>query len=145
MSFSMVKGRETRDKKVEVRAVPILDAEVVNDEDEKYRAGDVFKETGGGGFEEAEGGEKRDEAKVGKFARLLEAVHRLIDSKDDVGLAGGVSLDEGEKVKVGENSGRELLGKKFDILGRVEGSAEVKVRQVNGVRDLGVGYRLVPS
>ena len=56
----MVKGRETRDKKVKVRAVPILDAEVVNDEDEKYRAGDVFKETGGGGFEEAEGGEKRD-------------------------------------------------------------------------------------
>jgi hypothetical protein len=49
----------------------------------------------------------------------------------DVGLAGGVSLDEGGKVKVGENSGRELLGKTFDILGRVEGSANVKVRQVN--------------
>ena len=48
----------------------------------------MFKETGGGGFEEVEGGEKRDEAKVGKFARLLEAVHRPVYSKDDVGLAG---------------------------------------------------------
>ena len=38
---------------------------------------------------------KPKEAKVREFARLLEAVHRLIDSKDDVGLAGGVSLDEG--------------------------------------------------
>jgi hypothetical protein len=83
----------------------------------------VFKETGGGGFVETEGGEKRDEAKVGKFARLLEAVHRLIDAKDDVGLAGRVSLDEGAEVQVGENSGRELVGEKFDVLGRVERSA----------------------
>jgi hypothetical protein len=40
-------------------------------------------------------------------------------------------LDEGEKVKVGENSGRELLGKKFDILGRVERSAKIKVGGVD--------------
>ncbi len=91
----------------------------------------MFKETGGGGFEETEGGEKRDLAKVGEFARLLEAVHRLIYSKDDVGLAVGVSLDEGEKVKVGENSGRELLGKEFDILGRVERSAKIKIGEVD--------------
>ncbi len=44
-------------------------------------------------------------------------------------------MGEGEKVKVGENSGRELLGKKFDILGRVEGSAKVKVRQVYGAKE----------
>jgi hypothetical protein len=31
VGFGVVKGRETRDKKVEVRAVLILDAEVVND------------------------------------------------------------------------------------------------------------------
>ncbi len=89
----------------------------------------MFEEAGSGGFVEAEGGAKRNEAKVGQFARLLEAVHRLVYSKDNVGLAGGVSLDEGEKVKVGENSGRELLGKEFDILGRVERSAKVKVRE----------------
>ena len=70
----------------------------------------MFEKTGGGGFVETEGGEKRDEAKVGQFARLLEAVHRLIYTKDDVGLAGGVGLDEGVKVEVRENSGRELVG-----------------------------------
>ena len=70
----------------------------------------MFEETGGGGFVETEGGEKRDEAKVRQFARLLEAVHRLIYTKDDVGLAGGVGLDEGVKVEVRENSGRELVG-----------------------------------
>ncbi len=91
----------------------------------------MFKETGGRGFEETEGGEKRDEAKVGEFARLLEAVHRLVYSKDDVGLAGGVGLEEGEKVKVGENSGRELLGEDFYILGRVEVGSKVKVREIN--------------
>ena len=67
----------------------------------------MFEETGGGGFEEAEGGEKRDEAKVGKFARLLEAVHRLVYSKDDVGLAGGVGFKEG-------NSGGRERGRRID-------------------------------
>ncbi len=31
VGFGVVKGRETRDKEVEVRAVPIIDAKVVND------------------------------------------------------------------------------------------------------------------
>ncbi len=31
VDFGVVKGRETRDKKVEIRAVPILYAKVVND------------------------------------------------------------------------------------------------------------------
>ena len=31
VGFGVVQGGQTRDKKVEVRAVPILDAEVVND------------------------------------------------------------------------------------------------------------------
>ena len=48
-------------------------------------------------------------------------------------------MDEGEKVKVGENSGRELLGKEFDILGRVERSAKIKVRQVDGAKESVVG------
>ena len=99
----------------------------------------MFKETGGGGFVETEGGEKRDEAKVGKFARLLEAVHRLIYSKDDVGLAGGVSLDEGMEIEVGENGGGELMGEDFDVLARVEVGAKVKVRQVNGAEESVVG------
>ena len=91
----------------------------------------MLKKTGGGGFEETEGGEKRDEAKVREFSRLLEAVHRLVDAKDDVGLAGGVGLDEGKEIEVGENGGREEMGEDFDILGRVEGSAKIKVREVD--------------
>ncbi len=59
----------------------------------------MLEETGSGGFVEAEGGEKRDEAKVGKFPRLLEAAHRLIYSKDDVGLPGGVGFDEGRRLR----------------------------------------------
>ncbi len=42
VGFGVVKGRETRDKKVEVRAVPILDAKVVNDYDEKYGTRHMF-------------------------------------------------------------------------------------------------------
>ncbi len=52
-------------------------------------------------------------------ASLLEAVHRLVYSKDDVGLAGGVGFEEGKETEVGENGGRELMGKDFYILGRV--------------------------
>ena len=86
----------------------------------------MFEEAGSCGFVEAESGEKRNEAKVGQFSRLLEAVHRLVDSKDDAGLAGGVELDKGEEVKARENLRRELVSKYFDELGGVE----VKIRQV---------------
>ncbi len=58
----------------------------------------MFKKTGDGGCEEAEGGEKRDEAKVRELARLLEAVHRLVNSKDDLGLAGGIGFEEGKDI-----------------------------------------------
>ncbi len=44
-------------------------------------------------------------------------------------------MNEGEKVKVGENRGRELVGKEFDVLGRVEGSAKVEVRKVNRTKE----------
>ncbi len=48
-------------------------------------------------------GEKRDEAKVGDFSRLLEAIHRFDYSKDDVGLAG----DEGLVLRKGRRLRRE--------------------------------------
>ena len=67
----------------------------------------MLEETGSGSFVEAEGGEKRDEAKVGEFFRLLEAVHRLVYTKDDVGLAGGVGFKEGKEIEAGENGGGE--------------------------------------
>ena len=39
-------------------------------------------------------------------------------------------MDEGDKVKVGENRGRELVGEELDVLGRVEGSAKIEVGEV---------------
>ena len=99
----------------------------------------MFKETGGGGFVETEGGEKRDEAKVREFAGLLEAVHRLVDTKDDVGLAGGVGLKEGNEIELGENGGRELMGEEFYVLGRVEVGSELKVGEIDGVKESVVG------
>ncbi len=61
----------------------------------------MLKKTRGGGFEETEGGEKRDEAKVREFARLLEAVHRLVDAKDDVvkALPEGVFWRKGRRLR----------------------------------------------
>jgi hypothetical protein len=44
----------------------------------------MFEETWSGGFVETKSGEKRDEAKVGEFFRLLETVHRLVYAKDIV-------------------------------------------------------------
>ena len=99
----------------------------------------MLKKTGGGGFEETEGGEKRDEAKVREFARLLEAVHRLVDAKDDVGLAGGGGLEEGKEIEVGENGGRELVGENFYILGRVKVGSKIEIRQVNRAKESIVG------
>ena len=75
----------------------------------------MLEETGSGSFVEAEGGEKTDEAKVAEFSRLLEAVHRLVYTKDDVGLAGGVSFKEGKEIEAGENGGGELMGEDFYV------------------------------
>jgi hypothetical protein len=58
----------------------------------------MFEETRSGGFVETKSGEKREEAKVGEFSRLLEALHRLVYAKDDVGLAGGVGFKEGKEM-----------------------------------------------
>ncbi len=81
----------------------------------------MFEEAGSCGFVKAESGEKRNEAKVGQFSRLLEAVHRLVYAKDDVGLAGGVGFKEGKEIEAeaGENGGKELMGEDFYVLGRV--------------------------
>ena len=103
----------------------------------------MFKKTGGGGFVETEGGEKRDETKVGKFAGLLEAVHRLVNTKDDVGLAGGVGLNKGMKVKMGENSRRELVGEDFYVVGRGERGAKIKVGEVDGTKESVVRHNKV--
>ncbi len=80
---------------------------------------------------ETKSGEKRDEAKVGEFSRLLEAVHCLVNAKDNVCLAGGVGFKEGKEIEAGENGGGELMGEEFGVLGRVEVGAKVEVGEVD--------------
>ena len=88
---------------------------------------------------ETKSGEKREGAKVGKFSRLLEAVHRFVYSKDDVGLAGGVGFKEGKEIEAGENGGGELMGEEFGVLGRVEVGAKVEVGEIDGAEERVVG------
>ena len=82
---------------------------------------------------ETKSGEKRE------FSRLLEAVHRFVYSKDDVGLAGGVGFKEGKEIEAGENGGGELMGKEFDVLGRVKVGAKVDVGEIDGAEEGVVG------
>ncbi len=77
---------------------------------------------------ETKSGEKRDEAKVGEFSRLLEAVHRLVHAKDNVGLAGGVGFKEGKEIEAGENGGGELMGEEFKCIGEGRGRCQGRSR-----------------
>jgi hypothetical protein len=79
------------------------------------------------------------EAKVGEFSRTLEAVHRLVYTKDDVGLAGGVGFKEGKEIEAEENGGGELMGEDFYVLWRVEVGSEVEVREIDGDKESVVG------
>ncbi len=99
----------------------------------------MFEKTRSGDFVETKSGEKRDEAKVGEYSRLLEAVHRFVYSKDDVDLAGGVGFKEEKKIEAGKNGGEELMGEEFDVLGRVEVGAKVEVSEVDGAEEGVVG------
>jgi hypothetical protein len=87
----------------------------------------MFEETRSKGFVETKSGEERDEAKVGEFSRLLEALHRLVYAKENVGLAGGVGFKEEKEIEAGENGGGELMGEDIDVLGRVKVDAKVEV------------------
>jgi hypothetical protein len=99
----------------------------------------MLEETGSGSFVGAEGWEKRDEAKVGQFFRLLEAVHRLVDTKDDVGLAGRVCFKEGKEIEAEENGRGELMSENFDVLGKGEVGAKIKVGEIDGAKERVVG------
>ncbi len=90
-------------------------------------------------METKSGEKKRNEAKVGNFSRLLEAVHRFDYSKYDVGLTGGVGFKEGKEIEAGENGGGELMGEEFDVLGRVEVGAKVEVCEIDGAEEGVVG------
>jgi hypothetical protein len=76
-----------------------------------------------------------DKAKVRKFTRLLEAVHRFVYAKDDIGLAEGFGFKKGKDIKAGESVRGELVGKDVYALGRVKVSVKVEIRQVNSAKE----------
>ena len=71
VSFAVVGEREDGDKVGEVVLVVVLDTKVIHHQDEGDGARDMAEEAGGGGFEEAVGGEVGDEAELGELTRLL--------------------------------------------------------------------------
>ncbi len=95
---------------------------------------------------ETKSGEKEDEAKVGEFSRLLEAVHRPVYAKEgkeieaeiEVGFKEEkVGFKEGKEIEAGENGGGEYMGEEFDVLGRV--GAKVEVGEIDGAEESVVG------
>ncbi len=95
MSFDMVKRGEGGDKKVKVRALVVLDSEVIYHQGKDDVTRDVTEETEGGGLVEAVRGKMGEETGLRQLACLLKSVHRLIDAKKKVGFAGAVVFDEG--------------------------------------------------
>ncbi len=138
LAWYKVERQETRKSKPE--RVVYLTPKSSTTKTKSIGARDMFEETWSGGFVETKSGEKRDEAKVGEFSRLLEAVHRsLFYAKDNLGLAGGVGFKEWKEIEAGENGGGELMGEEFDVLGRVEVGAKVEVGEIDGAEERVVG------
>ena len=131
MSLDVIEKEEGGDKEVKVRALVVLDSEVIYHQGKDDVTRDVTEETGGGGLVKAVRGKMGEETCLGQLACLLKSVHRLIDAEKEVGFAGGVVLDEGDEVEVREDRVGEKVGVEFDELGMGKGSAKIEVSQVN--------------
>ena len=131
MGFDVIEKGEDGDKKIEVRALVVLDSKVIYHQGKDDVTRDVTEETGGGGLVEAARRKMGEETGLRELACLLKSVHRLIDAEKEVGFAGGGRLDEGSKLEVGEDRGGEEVGGDFDKLGMGKGSAEVIIGQVD--------------
>ena len=75
--------------------VEVLHTEVVHHQDKSYRAGGVSEKTRGVSLIEVEGLQERDETEIRQLTCLFEAVHRLLDSEEDVRLSGFVLFQKG--------------------------------------------------
>jgi hypothetical protein len=60
--LNVIKGRQGRDKEIEVGAIGVLDTEIVDYENKGYRAGKVAEEARGGRLDKARLKQKGDEA-----------------------------------------------------------------------------------
>ena len=121
MSFALVQVRQTGDKESKVGGMVILDAEVVNHQDKGNWAGGVAEKTGGKGLVKVESLKERDESEIGELTCLFEAVHRFLDTENDVRLSRLILLDEGEKRKARQDFGGEDVSMNFNELVRSKG------------------------
>ncbi len=55
----------------------------------------MAEKAGCSGFDEANGRQERDKAKVGELTRLLQTIHGLVDPEDDNPFSGSGCLDKG--------------------------------------------------
>jgi hypothetical protein len=129
--------RQTGDKESKVGGMVILDAEVVNHQDKGNWAGGVAEKTGGKGLVEIERLKERDKAEIGQLTCLFEAVHRFLNTENDVRLSSFV-LNKGEKKEARQDFGGKKISIDFNELGFREGRLKIEVGQVNGAK---VGIR----
>jgi hypothetical protein len=76
----------------------------------------VTEKTGGKGLMEVERLKERDETEIGELTCLFEAVHRFLNTENDVRLSRFICLDEGEKRKARQDFGGEKISIDFDKL-----------------------------
>jgi len=76
----------------------------------------VTEKTGGKGLMEVERLKERDETEIGELTCLFEAVHRFLNTENDVRLSRFIYLDEGEKRKARQDFGGEKISIDFDKL-----------------------------
>ena len=95
----------------------VLDAEVVHDQDKGNRARGVTEKTGGKGLVKVESLKVRDESEIGELTCLFEAVHRFLDTENDVRLSRLILLNEREKRKARQDFGEKNVSINFNELG----------------------------
>jgi hypothetical protein len=76
----------------------------------------VTKKTGGKGLVKVESLKERDESEIGELTCLFEAVHRFLDTENDVRLSRLILFDEGEKRKARQDFGGEDVSMNFNEL-----------------------------
>ena len=138
MSFALVQMRQTGDKESKVGGMVILDAEVVNHQDKGNWAGGVAEKTGGKGLVEIERLKERDKAEIGQLTCLFEAVHRFLNTENDVRLSSFVLFNEGEKKEARQDFGGKKISIDFNELGLREGRLKIEVGQIDRAK---VGIR----
>ena len=127
--------RQTRDEKIEVGLVVVLNPKVIDDENKDNGTGDMTKETGGGGFIKPVLFEEADDALVAQFSRLLKTVHGLLDPEKNISFSGSIDLDKGEKGKAREDCRGISVNIDLKELRGWESSVKIKISEVDCAKE----------